>query len=106
VRLHDDVCLSSSLPGSRGAAPPRTWYDPHTPHARAPRADPTLLTWTHTPTAQRDDGDAAALYELASANDFGREAEAIPLYRRALTVLAGHLPQYARAVRTYAAALR
>ncbi|GAA2181585.1 hypothetical protein GCM10009785_17140 [Brooklawnia cerclae] len=57
--------------------------------------------------AERDDGDAAALYELASANDFvGREAEAIPLYRRALTVLAGHLPQYARAVRTYAAALR
>ena len=36
-------------------------------------------------TAERDDDDPAAIYEWASVQDFlGREAEAIPLYRRAL----------------------
>ena len=35
--------------------------------------------------AERDDNDPAANYEWASVHDFlGREAEAIPLYRRAL----------------------
>lgn len=34
---------------------------------------------------ERPDGDADALFELASAHDFlGREADAIPLYRAAL----------------------
>lgn len=56
--------------------------------------------------AQRPEGDAAALFEEASAHDFlGEEAAAIPLYRRALEVGLDE-PRRSQAVIQLASSLR
>ena len=45
----------------------------------------STLSSMHVLIAERRDDDPAAIFEWAAVHDFlGREAEAIPLYRRAL----------------------